>query len=307
MANAIGHGGAPVPPRRTSRRRESAEGSNPTIRQRELGMRLRKLRNGLRLTVEEVGEQMMCSATKISRLETGARRASLRDVRDLCRIYQVTDKAEADQLMDLARQAREAGWWTKYDEPVLSPLLGLEQEATAITSFSMYNVPALLQTADYARVLIRGIERRMDPGVLDQRVEARMHRQLLLEQPEPPRFRALLDEAVLHRQVGGPAVTISQLDKILAAVADELAVVQVIPFAVGAHASIDSQFDFLEFREDSPQRPVVFVEGLFSNRYQERPVEIERYREAIEYLRDAALSPRDTSALIARIQNSLRT
>src|SRR6202034_755168 len=98
------------------------------------------------------------------------------------------------------------------------------------------------------------------------RVEARMRRQRLLEQEAKPRFRALLDEAVLQRQGGGPAVMLDQLDKILAAVADERAVIQVIPFAVGAHASIDSQFDFLEFREDSPQRPVVFVEGLFTNR-----------------------------------------
>jgi transcriptional regulator with XRE-family HTH domain len=175
-------------------------------------MRLRELRNRLGLTVEEVGEQLLCSATKISRLETGVRRASLRDVRDLCRIYQVTDQAQADELMDLARQAREAGWWTRYDEPVLSPLLGLEQEAVAITSFSMYHVPALLQSGDYARAIIKGIERKIEPDVLDQRVEARLHRQRLLEQEAPPRYRVLLDEAVLHRQVGGPAIMRAQLD-----------------------------------------------------------------------------------------------
>lgn len=285
----------------------SGEGANPTIRQRELGMRLRQLRNGLGLTVEEVGEQLLCSATKISRLETGARRASLRDVRDLCRIYQVTDQAEADELMDLARQARQAGWWTRYDEPVLSPLLGLEQEAVAITSYSMYHVPALLQSADYARAIIKGIERKIEPEVLDQRVEARLHRQLLLEQDFPPRYRVLLDEAVLHRQVGGPEVMQAQLGKILVCARDEKATVQVIPWDIGAHASTDSNFDFLEFGENSHQSPVVFVEGLFSNRYQERPAEIERYREAIDYLRDAALSSRDSIALIERIRDSRKT
>jgi transcriptional regulator with XRE-family HTH domain len=280
-----------------------AEGANPTVRQRELGMRLRELRTAAGLTVEDVGGQLLCSATKISRLETGTRRASLRDVRDLCGIYGVTNQADVDELMELARKSRESGWWTQYDEPVLSPLLGLEQEAAAITSFSMYYVPALLQTRDYAQAIIRGIERKMEPRVLDQRVEARMRRQQLLGLETPPRYRALLDEAVLHRQVGGAAVMEAQLDRLLKSAGDEQAIIQVIPFEFGAHASADSNFDFLEFGENSSQKPVVFVEGLFSNRYQERPIEIDRYREAIEYLRDAALSPRESVSLINRIRS----
>lgn len=277
------------------------------MRQRELGMRLRELRNALGLTVEEVGEKLMCSATKISRLETGSRRASLRDVRDLCRLYQVNDEAQAGELMELARQAREPGWWARFDEPVLSPLLGLEQEAVAITVFSMFWVPALLQTAEYARATIRSIEKRIDPAVLEQRIEARLLRQRLLDRPVPPRYRALLDEAVLHRRVGGPAVMHSQLGKVLDRAAEEKVTVQVVPFDAGAHASTDSNFEFFEFSSGSMQQPVVFVEGLYTNRYQERPVEIERYREAIEYLRDAALNPRDSLSLITEIRSQYTT
>jgi len=283
----------------------AAEGANPTVRQRELGIRLREFRHGLDMTVEEVGEQLLCSATKISRLETGTRRASLRDVRDLCRIYGITDQAQVDELMDLARRAREPGWWTKYDEAILSPYIGLEQEAVAITAFSMHWVSALLQTSDYARATIKGIERKIDPAVLEQRIEARLRRQELLERQTPPRYRALLDEAVLRRQVGGAAVMREQLHKILKCAAEEKAAVQVIPFEVGINASADSNFDFFEFESSSMQRPVVFIEGLFTNRYLERPAEIERYREAIEYLRDAALSPRDSISLITEI-GSLR-
>ncbi len=264
-------------------------------------MRLRELREATGLNVDEVGVQLECSASKISRMETGSRRANARDVRDLCAIYGVTDQAQVDELMDLARLAREPGWWSQYDEPVLSPYIGLEQEAVAISAYSMYYVPALLQTSDYARVTIRSIERRMDPAVLDQRVEARLRRQELLDHEKAPRYRALLDEAVLHRQVGGPAVMHAQIDKILKYAAEEKVTVQVIPFNVGAHASTDSNFVLLEFEENSPQRPVVFVEGLFHNRYQERRVEIDRYREALEYLRDAALSPRDSISLITGI------
>jgi Domain of unknown function (DUF5753) len=216
----------------------------------------------------------------------------------------VTDQAQVDELMDLARQARQAGWWTEYEEPVFSPFLGLEQEASAITSFSMYYVPALLQSSDYARSIIKGIERKITPDALNQRVEARLHRQRLLEQETPPQYRVLLDEAVLHRQVGGSAIMRTQLDSMLAAIRGEKVTLQVIPFDAGAHASTDSNFDFLEFGEDSHQRPVVYIEGLFSNRYLERPVEVERYREALEYLRDAALSPRDSISLINKIRSA---
>ena len=303
MANASGDG--PGPPRRVSRlpagrRRTGSERANPTIRQRELGIRLRELRDAAGLSVEEVGAELECSASKISRMETGSRRANPRDVRDLCAIYGLTDQAQVDDLMDLARLAREPGWWSQYDD-VLSPYIGLEQEAVVISAFSMYHVPALLQTGDYARVTIRGIERRMDPAVLDQRLEARLRRQELLDRDRPPRYRALLDEAVLHREVGGPAVMHAQLDKIVKCAAEDKVTVQVIPFNVGAHASTDSNFVLLEFDESSLQRPVVFVEGLCNNSYQERKAEIDRYREALEYLRDAALSPRDSISLITEI------
>lgn len=297
MSSAIG-GGHRLP----QRKRPAAEGANPTLRQRELGLRLRDLRIGQGLTVEEVAGQLECSATKISRLETAARRAIPRDVRDLCQIYGVTDQAEIDELMDLARQGRQPGWWTQYSDLKLSPFIGLEQEATAITSFSMYSVPALLQTADYARVIIRGIAPHMDPRVLDERVEARIRRQELLEKEPRLRYRALLDEAVLHRLVGGPTVMADQLDRILKHQEDQTAAVQVIPFSIGAHAGADSNFQFLEFEESSVQGPIVFVEGLFSNLYQERAAEIRRYRESIDQLRDASLNIRDSMALISEIR-----
>jgi transcriptional regulator with XRE-family HTH domain len=287
------------------RRQQAAEGANPTLRQRELGLRLRDLRIERGLTVEEVAERMLCSATKISRLETAARRANPRDVRDLCQIYDVTDQAAVEELMDLARQGRQPGWWTQYSDLRLEPLIGLEQEAVAITSYSMYYVPALLQTADYARAIIKGIARKMDPKIVDERVEARIRRQQLLEKETRPPYRALLDEAVLHRLVGGPAVMGPQLDKILKHLEHETAAVQVIPFSIGAHAGADSNFDFLEFEESSLQGPVVYVEGLFTNHYQERPAEIRRYRESIDQLRDAALGIRDTTLLISQIRRSL--
>jgi transcriptional regulator with XRE-family HTH domain len=291
---------------RSARRRAAPAGANPTVRQRELGMRLRELRNAAEFTVEQVGERLLCSATKISRLETGARRASLRDVRDLCGIYGVTDKDQVEDLMTLASRAREPGWWKQYEDAILSPYIGLEQAAVAITVYSMSFVPALIQTSDYARATIKSIERKIDPAILDRRVEVRLRRQELLDRPAPPRYRVLLDEAVLRRQVGGAAVMHAQLDKIVACAAEEKLTVQVIPFDVGVYPSTDSNVVLLEFAEESPQGPIVFVEGLLKNKYYEHPAEIARYREAMEYLRDAAGSPRDSIGLITQIRDIYR-
>lgn len=273
---------------------------SPTVRQRELGMRLRELRNSQGLTVDEVAEKLLCSPTKISRAETGTRRATPRDVRDLCTLYSVGPE-ESAQLMDLAREARQQGWWKQYDDLVISQLIGLEQEATAITCFCMYFVPALLQTEDYATAIIKGILPKIDPRILRQRVEARMRRQELLEQPNPPRYRALLDEAALHRQVGGPRVMHAQLGKMLKLVEEAKVTVQVIPFRVGSYPAMDSNFDYLEFAR-SALPDIVYTEGLESQIYHEKPVDVTHYAESLDYLRDAALSPRDSVSLITEFQ-----
>jgi transcriptional regulator with XRE-family HTH domain len=252
------------------------------------------------MTVEEVAGSLLCSATKVSRLETGARRPNPRDVRDLCRLYGVDEPTTAE-LMSLARGAREPGWWTKYEDLDLDPYIGLEQDAIAITCFSMYYMPGLLQTVDYARAIIRAIAPKMDPEIHRQRVEARMKRQLLLEE-DPPRFHVLLDEAALHRRVGGVAGMAAQLEKALDAQRDAKATIQVIPFDIGAYAAADGNFVLLEFDEDSGLSPVVFIEGLSSNKYVERDADIARYREAIEYLRNLALSPHDSTQRITEMQ-----
>ena len=276
---------------------------SPTVRQRELGKRLRELRGQHGLSVEDVAEKLHCSATKISRLETGARRANLRDVRDLCGLYDA-DESTSAELMDLARGAREQVWWTQYLDLNLDPYLGLEQDATAITSFTTYYIPALLQTEDYTKAIISSIAPKMDPGILLQRVEVRMRRQQRLEGDNRPRYRVLLDEAVLRRTIGGRAVMAAQMSKVLEAEKRGKVTVQVVPFETGAHVAQDSNFILFEFDESSSLSPVIFVEGLTGNQYLEKQVDIARYHEAIEYLRDAALTPRDSLARIDEVRKA---
>ncbi len=276
-------------------------GENSTLRQRVLGARLRQLRADLGWTVEDVGEKLLCSATKISRIETATRRPSLRDVRDLCRLYEVNDSDTAE-LMELARMAREPDWWSQYGDLNLDPYIGLEQKATSITSYTMYYFPALLQTADYAREIIKAIAPRIDPKIHEERVEARLRRQQLLEQDSRPRYRVLLDEAVLCHRIGGSVIMAAQFDKVLKLERDGRATVQVLPFD-SAHVAQDSNFVVFDF-DDPALFPVVFVEGLIKHQYQERKADIDRYLEEVENLRDSALSPRESIARIEEMREA---
>jgi transcriptional regulator with XRE-family HTH domain len=275
-----------------SEERVAMADASPTVRQRELGLRLRKIRTELGLTVEDVAAKLMCSAAKVSRMETGARRPVPRDVRDLCELYDL-DQATSADLMNLTRQAREHGWWAAYDDLGLYPYIGFEQDATSITTYSLYWLPALLQTEDYARAIIKAIAPRIDPDVLEQRVRARMRRQERLRVAEPPRYRALIDEAVFRREVGGPGLMAAQIEKVLALAEHPSVTIQFIPFDSGAYSIADIMFTILEFGQPA-MPPLVFVEGLISHQYFDRADDVTRFREALENIHDSALGPRES-------------
>jgi hypothetical protein len=167
----------------------------------------------------------------------------------------------------------------------------------------MFYVPALIQTEDYARAIIKAIAPRIDPKILEQRVEVRMRRQELLERDNHPRYRVLVDESVLHRPAGGHQVMAAQLTKVLKYAKDDKAAVQVVPFDIGVPAISDSNFVLLDF-DDPVLSSVVFVEGLTSNQIFEKRSDLDRYREAVEHLRDSALSPCDS---VTRITDAQKT
>jgi transcriptional regulator with XRE-family HTH domain len=275
---------------------------SPTVRRRELGALLRKLRTEKGLTVEQAAEQLMFSMSKLSRMETGHGVATPRDIRDVCSLYEVTDKAERERMLKLAAEGKQAGWWQSYDLPY-STYVGLEAEATAISDFQSSVVPGLLQTADYARAGHEGAMPRLSSEEIERRIEAKLTRQALLGQDDPPDFSAVLDEAVLHRVVGGPAVMSAQLGRLIEAASRPKVTIQVIPFTLGAHPGVESNFNILELLPPTPG--VVFVEGLVGSIYLERSEELTRYRQIFERLQAIALSPKDTIALIAEIRAQL--
>jgi transcriptional regulator with XRE-family HTH domain len=278
-------------------------GDSPTVRRRELGALLRTLRTEAGMTVEQVAERLLVSSSKISRLETGQRGANPRDIRDLCDLYEV-DSAQREYLAELAREGVRKGWWQRYDLPYAT-YVGLEADAVAISDFESGVVPGLLQTPAYARALHeRGIPH-LSAEVIDQRVEERRRRQAILDRqdPAPPRFRAIIDEAILHRVVGGPEVMRDQLQRILDTVHLRKVTIQALPFSVGAHPALDSTFTVLEFSPPVPD--VVYSEGLVGHIFRDRPEDVHRYQEIFEYLSGQSLSPEETLTLVQAAQARL--
>lgn len=277
----------------------------PTVRQRQLGLRLRAIRAGKNLSVEAVARELECSPSKISRLETATRRPNPRDVRDLCTFYGLDDATSAE-LLELAREAKEPGWWKQYADAglALEPYIGLEQDAAAITSFTTFYMPALLQTARYAEAVIKGIAPRITSGVLRDRVEVRLRRQALLQRDSPPRYRVFIDEAVLHRHTGGAQVMVAQIDKILRLIEEGRVTVQIVPFAIGVVPSQDSNFVLLEFTDTELSPPVVFIESLQTSQILERSTDVDRYRQAIDLLRGSALTPRQSQNRLIQLRKT---
>jgi transcriptional regulator with XRE-family HTH domain len=268
---------------------------SPALRRRELGALLRALRNAKGLTVEQVAERLLCSPSKVSRMETG-QGATARDIRDLCDLYGVADAAERDRLTTLAREGKRPARWQRYDL-AYARYAELEEEAVAISAFQSSVVHGLLHTADYARAGHEGAMPRLDPDRIDLQIEAKLTRQRILTRDDPPRFDVVLDEAALHRMVGGRRVMADQLTKILVTANLPNVVVQVLPYERGFHPAVESNFSILELPNPTPG--VVFVEGLIGSTYLDRPDDLKRYREIFDRLQSIALNPEDTVDLIA--------
>jgi len=273
---------------------------SPTVRRRELGALLRALRTEQGLTVDQVATELLCSPSKVSRMETGQRGATARDIRDLCDLYGVTDAGEREQLTTLAREGKQQGWWHSLALPYTT-FVGLEQEATSITIFNSAVVPGLLQIGDYTRAIhLVGIPR-LDDTAIEERIEERRIRQQLITRENPPCIEVMLDEAVLHRPLGGAAVMREQLDRILAVAKYPNVTVRVMPFQVGAHPALESNFALLEFSGKAPS--ISYVEGLVGQIYVERQQEVDQYLLAISQLREMAMSSKDSVAFVASFRD----
>jgi transcriptional regulator with XRE-family HTH domain len=276
-----------------------------TVRRRQLGLRLRELRQQRGMTAEEVAGALLVSAAKVSRMETGARGVNLRDVRDLCALYGVDD-SEREHLMALARDSKERSWWQQYNVPfsTYSGLwnrlyVGLEESATNISDYHSSAVHGLLQTEDYVRAITEGTLPDATEQFVEEQVKTRLTRQKILDRAQPPRLWVIMDEAVLHRAVGGPAVMKAQIESLVERATRPNITIQLISFGSGAHLGMESNFTVLQ--GDDPPWEVIYVEGLVGQQYLENPSDLSRYKQIFDHLRATALGPKESIRQAAAI------
>jgi transcriptional regulator with XRE-family HTH domain len=278
-----------------------ASNVNPTVRRRRLGQELRRLRELKGMTAEEVAERLLVSQSKISRLENGRRSISQRDVRDLCGVYEVEDQRVVDSLMQMAKDSRQQGWWHAFGDVPYSVYIGLETDAASLRVYDPQVVPGLLQTRPYAEALIAGALPETMPGDIDKRVQVRMRRQERISAPESPlRLWTVLDEAALRRVVGNRSLMREQLEYLVEQSQLPHVTVQVIPFDLGAHPGLNGQYAILEF-PDASDSSVVYIEGVTSDLYLEKPADVQKYSVMYEHLRAQALNVDQSRQFIADI------
>jgi transcriptional regulator with XRE-family HTH domain len=270
--------------------------SSPIVRRRELGALLKALRTEKGWTAEQVAERLLVSPSKISRLENGHRGASARDVRDLCNLYGVDDD-ERQRLQELAREGKQRAWWQPLGLPY-STYVGLEEAAISISDYGLSVVPGLLQTADYARAVVEAAVPKWVPEVVEQRVEGRMTRQQLLVRENAPHFEAVVDESVLHRAVGSPAIMRAQLERLLELSELPSVTLRVIPYGAGALPAGNNKFIILSFAQPNVS-DVVFIEGLTGDLYLDDSRDVEIYNTTFRTLVQLAADPEQTREIVS--------
>lgn len=274
---------------------------SPTFVRFQLGAQLRRLRDVAKVTTERAAGVIEVSPSTMRRIEQGRVGIKGPALAALLNEYGVDDAELRETLLTMAREGKQRGWWAKYSDlpQVYRQYIGLESAADEMQNFETIVVPGLLQTEAYAQAITSREASQPTPDAISQRVAVRMERQKLVSSGQL-RFVAVMDEAVLHRQIGGPQVMHEQLTAMLEAARLRNVTLQVIPFTEGAYASMLSSFALLNF----PDIPgVVYIEGLTGDLYAEGD-DVQRCATVFNELRSSALSPGASTAMIKKIRDA---
>lgn len=253
------------------------------------GTRVRKLREAAGLTQTEVGARTHVVGSRITQIEraTGAK-PTLELTRALDR-----ELVADDLLIDL--------WPYVYREAYpdwSQAFIAYSARAAVIREYSSHAVPGLLQTPEYARALLSMGHSLRDAEHLEERVAARLDRQVRLTGPDRPELWIILDEAVLRRPVGGSAVMRGQLEKLLRMAEEPNITVQVLPFDQGAHGALAGSLTVLVLPDGTQ---VAYTEGAHHGQLTEEPEEVERFVLTYDHLRAMALPPLMSLELIRSV------
>ncbi len=275
----------------------------PTTRLRRLAAEMRRLREHSGLTREDVSERTSVNGTTIYRLETArVQRPQQRTLMALLDLYGVVGPHRAE-LLELARHGAQQGWLQHYQSELpelYTTYIGFEAEARSVSNYESLLVPGLLQTEDYARAAVTAGLPMATEHEVQQRVQARIERQCLLIKPEPLKLWAIMDEAVLHRQVGGAEVMRAQLVHMMKAASEPQVTLQVIPYSAGAHAGMPGAFVLLDF-PDPADPDVVYIDSLAGDLFLEKEADLRRYQLLFEHLRAEASSPEHSIKMLASL------
>jgi transcriptional regulator with XRE-family HTH domain len=283
-----------------------------TVRNRRLAAELRRLRELGNLTGDDVAERLGWSASKVSRLENARQAPRFADVRRLLDLYGV-DGNHREQLLQLARDAVRRGWWEAFSDALpeqYASYIGLEAEAEDIWQWETQVIPGLLQTEAYAQ----SVEQRshstevIPPSRVDARVEARLARQSVLTRETPLQLSVVMDEALLLRRHGDPAVMVEQLRHLQERASLPNLSLQVLPLD-GPHPIATGSFTLLQFPHAGGIKfhDVVYIEHLNGCSYLEEETETYRHRLSFERLRAEALGPDESMEKISRIAREVWT
>ncbi|WP_165950213.1 helix-turn-helix transcriptional regulator [Actinomadura sp. GC306] len=273
---------------------------SPTMRRRRLAAELRRIRTDAQMSITDVVAQLGWQGSKLSRIENRQIGISTTDVRRLLDLYGVDDPQQIHRLVEMARRAKERGWWESYSASLPTEtrtMIGIETDASLIRTYQQALIPGLLQTHDYARAVIRAARPTDPQEVIDERVEVRLARQALLKEREAPQLWVVVNEGAIRQVVGSHAIMAAQLESLIEERDRLNVVVQVLPFAAGEHPAMVGSFSLYSFPAEE-QTGAVYIETMNSALILETSHELETYADAFDRLRAAALSPRDSQDLI---------
>ncbi|MGY5210060.1 helix-turn-helix domain-containing protein [Nocardia gipuzkoensis] len=268
--------------------------SAPTVLRIALGGRLRKLREARGITREVAGDAIRSSNAKVERLEMGRAGIKERDLRDLLTLYGVAGSAEQEAFFELARHANDSGWWSRYSDLLptwFGTYIGLEQAANVIHTYELGTVPNLLQTADYARAMIRLRNNEIEYKAYDEierQVSMLTHRQQILTRAMAPALWAVIDESVLRRSLGEVRIRRGQLQHLIEMAELPNIRIQVLRYSPSAVPAVGNSFSILSFPE-SDLPAIVYTEQLNSALYLDKRHDVERYEAAMMRIGNEAL------------------
>ena len=271
------------------------------VQRRRLRSELRRARTMAGFTQKDVADAMDWSPSKLIRIEAGSVKISITDLKALLQFYQIEDSEKIERFVSLARASKDQrAWWNAYREATTQQyltFLGFESSASVIYMFQPLLVPGLLQDEDYTRAVLKAYGGSVPDKRVEELIELRMRRQELLDRQDPPEMYVIVDEAVLHRWVGGRTVMRHQLNRLKDEAARSNLTLDVVPFSAGEHPGMKGPFTILEFADDRDE-DVLFLENPRGDTISRDELEeIKPYHDAFVHLRELAATE-DAEALI---------